>query len=327
MAMKELMKHNLRAEIVAFARARQDDIDAAVDAGAEVIVVEHCLNPYVNKYTYDLTKEQVIDRLVRWVAYAKERGLRTSFMGWDVTRASFELVWDIYAAVVRDAQPDALVITDSFGVASPYAIYMAVRRFKKAYPHLPVELHIHNEFGLAVGSVFAAVAAGLDGVHTSVNGLGARTGNVPTEEVAAALQILMGIDTGIVLSKLGSVSRLVRDISKVPLAPNKPIVGSRIFAEGSGVVTQIIQAMEEAGSRTGMTPYSPDLVGHSPIEFVLGKGTGRHTITYFLEQAGISATREEAEAILAVVRREAEVRKAVLTMEDLKDIAGAVLAE
>lgn len=324
-AMKELLKRNLRAKIVPFARARQDDIDAAVDAGATAIVVEHCLNPYLNKYVYNLTREQLIERLLRWLEYAKDQGLRTTFMAWDVTRASFDFVWEIYATVVREVRPDALVITDSFGVASPYAIFMAVRRFKEAFPDIPLELHLHNEFGLAMGSVFAAVAAGLDGVHTSMNGLGERTGNVPTEEVAAALQILLGIDTGVDLAKLGSVSRLVQEISKIALAPNKPIVGSRVFTVESGVVTHIIRAMEEIGCRTAMTPYTPELVGHSPVELVLGQGTGRHTIGYFLEQSGISTTQEEAEEILKIVRKEAEIRKGLLNVEDLKDIARAVL--
>jgi methanogen homocitrate synthase len=325
-AIKELARMNLQAKIVPFARAMKDDIDAAVDAGAEEIVVEHCLNPYINTYVYDLTKQELIERLLRWVSYAKEQGLRTTFMGWDVTRTSFDFVWEIYAKVMQDAKPDALVITDSFGVATPNAIYMAVRKFKEAYPDTPLELHIHNEFGLAMGSVIAGVTAGLDGVHTSVNGLGSRTGNVPTEEVAASLQILLGIDTGVDLGKIGGVSRLVQQISKVPVSPNKPIVGSRVFTEGSGVVTQIVLEFEKLGCRTGMTPYTGELVGRSPYEIVLGPGIGKHTVDFFLDQAGISAkTAEEKGRILEAVRSEARVRKGLLEIEDLKDIVQRVL--
>ena len=127
------------------------------------------------------------------------------------------------------------------------------------------------------------------------------------------------------MSLLGSVSALVQEISKVHLAPNKPIVGNRVFTVESGVVTHIIQEMEKLGCRTGMTPYTPELVGHKPIQLVIGQGTGKHTIGYFLNLAGIETTDEEADEILRVTREEASIRKGLVETEDLEKIAKKVL--
>ncbi len=322
---RQLIDMKLKARIVPFARARQDDLDATLGCGATAVVVEHCLNPYLVKHAYGLDSAELIDRCVTWTAYAKEKGLRTTFMGWDVTRAPVDYVLSVYKEVVRQAKPDALVITDSYGLASPFAMFHAVQRFRQAFPSMPLELHIHNEFGMAVGAVVAAIAAGVNGVHTSVNGLGERTGNVPTEEVVACLQIDLGIDAGIDTGKLGGLSRLIRDLSKADLAPNKPVVGSRLYKVESGVVTHVITKMQEAGFKTGIFPFTAELVGQDPVEFLLGAGTGRNTIQYFLGQAGIHATDDQADKILAMVHDEGRVRKGLLRPEDLRALAKKVI--
>jgi methanogen homocitrate synthase len=189
-ATKTLLAMNLRAKIVPFARARQDDIDETLDAAASAAVVEHRLNPHLNNCARGLTQDSLVDRLSKWISHAKDQGVWTTFLDWDVIRASFDHVLSIYKQVPQFAHPDALVITDSFGVATPHAAQAAVRHFRAAFPDTPLELHIHNEFGLAMGPVTGAVGAGVDGIHASVNGLGDSTGNIPTEEIAAALEPL-----------------------------------------------------------------------------------------------------------------------------------------
>ncbi len=324
---RRLLKMNLKSRIVPFARARQDDLDCTLDSGATAVVVEHCLNPYLVKHAYGLDYHGLIDRCVTWTGYAKEKGLRTTFMGWDVTRAPVDYALGVYKEVVRQSKPDALVITDSYGLASPFAIYHVLSQFRQAFPTLSLELHIHNEFGMAVGSVVAAVAAGVNGIHTSINGLGERTGNVPTEEVVACLQIDLGIDMGIDMTRFGSLSQLVCELSKVELAPNKPVVGRRLYKAESGVVTHAISRMQDAGFRAGTFPFVPELVGQKPVEFVMGAGTGRNTIQFFLAEAGLHATDAQAEQILALVHQEARIRKGLLQRDDLVQLAKKVLQD
>ena len=118
-ATKKLMEMDLRADIVTFARARKEDIDLSVECGVKHIVVEHAVNPYTCYYAYDVDTERLIKRLVDHIKYAKDCGLKTTFMGWDVTRASLDYVKKVYTAVVEQAEPEAVVYTDGFGVASP----------------------------------------------------------------------------------------------------------------------------------------------------------------------------------------------------------------
>jgi len=117
-AMKRLVKMNLRAQIVPFARCIKQDIDIAAETGTKHVVVEHAVNPYTCQYAYKVDSDALVERIVNSVNYAKGLGLATTFMGWDVTRATLDYVLDIYKKVVEASKPEAVVFTDSFGVAS-----------------------------------------------------------------------------------------------------------------------------------------------------------------------------------------------------------------
>lgn len=316
-AITRLVDMKMKAEIVPFARCIKEDIDAAVDAGAGSVVVEHAVNPYTCLYAYNVDKEALIDRIVGSILYAKSKGLRTTFMGWDVTRATFDFVFDVYQRVVKAAQPEAVVFTDSFGVASPMAIFHAVKTLKATLPGVRVEFHVHNEFGMAMGSVIAAAYAGIDGIHSSINGLGERTGNVPTEEVVAALELLLNIDTGIRVEKLGEISAFVEEISRVPVWNNKPVNGKRLFWLESGVVVDAKTKLQKAGIQPAMAPYLPEVVGHEPIRMVLGGSSGKASVKAYLDEKGISHTDEDVNEMLERVKTEGREKARVLTEEEI----------
>lgn len=329
-AIKRLVKMDLKAEIVPFARSLKSDIDAAAETGARAIVVEHAVNPYVCKYAYDVDTEQLIDRVVEAVDYAKSLGLRTTFMGWDVTRATFEYVRKVYRAIVERSHPEAVVFTDSFGVASPLAIYRAIRTLKRDLPGVRVELHIHNEFGMAMGSVIAAAYAGVDGIHSSVNGLGERTGNVPTEEVVTALEVLLNINTGVKLDRLADICSLVEKISGVPTWRNKPVTGTRLFMVESGIVIHAKQKLEAQGIKAAMMPYLPELVGRAELQVVLGGSSGKASVSYYLDKLGIECTEEEIEQITERVKACGRAKRDLVSerefeeiVRDVKGLAGA----
>jgi 2-isopropylmalate synthase len=171
----------------------------------------------------------------------------------------------------------------------------------------------------------AAVRAGASGVHTAMNGLGERTGNVPTEEVACAFEILMGVKTGVKLEKIHATSRLVSEISKMPVHAGKPIVGERLFKIESGVVTHYTSIMQEKGINPVPVPFMPDLVGRPPMEFVIGKGSGKVTADFFLHKHGLSANDDQINAILEKVKEEAYIRKSLLGEEEFINIARNIL--
>jgi methanogen homocitrate synthase len=324
-ATKKLMEMDLRADIVTFARARKEDIDLSVECGVKHIVVEHAVNPYTCYYAYDVDTERLIKRLVDHIKYAKDCGLKTTFMGWDVTRASLDYVKKVYAAVVEQAEPEAVVYTDSFGVASPLAIYKAISELKKELG-VPVEFHVHNEFGMAMGSVLAAVYAGVDGIHSSINGLGERTGNVATEEVAAALEILLNVPTGVDISKIDKITKLVEGITGITIPPNKPVTGKRLFWLESGVVVHAKEKLERSGIPSAMTPYLPDLVGREPIQIVLGGSSGKASVQYYLDQLGVEVSEEQLDTLVERIKDKGREKRDVLTKEEFDAILKGVLA-
>lgn len=324
-AIRRLVDMNLTSEIVPFARAMKKDIDASLECGAKRVVVEHAINPYDNEYVYGVSAEKVIDRVVTAIGYAKEQGMVPTFMGWDTTRSTFDYVFKVFTEVARQAKPESIVFVDSFGVASPFTIEFVFTELRKAIPDIPLEFHVHNEFGLAMGSVFAAVRAGAAGIHSSINGLGERTGNVATEEVAAGLKLLMGIDTGVNLEKIAYTSRLVEDISKIPVANNKPVVGKRLFWVESGIVVDAIDKLNEAGIEPAMTPYLPSLVGMGEIQVKLGAFSGQASIKYWLKRLGITCSDDQLEELTEIVRKEGRIRNAVLEIEEFKKIVSDYL--
>lgn len=324
-AIKRLIDKKLKSEIIPFARSLKKDVDASLECGAKRIVIEHAVNPYDNEIVYGVSEKEVIDRVVNTIGYAKENGMEPTFMGWDATRSSFDYVLRVFSEIARQAKPHSIVFVDSFGVASPYAIEYIFTELRKAIPNIPLEFHVHNEFGLAMGSVFAAVRAGVSGIHTSMNGLGERTGNVATEEVAAALKILMDIDTGVNLEKIGKTSKLVEDISKIKVANNKPVVGKRLFWVESGIVVDAVEKLNEAGIEPAMTPYLPSLVGMGEIDVKLGAFSGKASVKYWLKRFGINCSEELIDEITDRTRKEGRIRGAVIELEDFRKIIEGVI--
>jgi len=209
-------------------------------------------------------------------------------------------------------------------VASPSAIFHAIRTLKEAFPGVRVEFHVHNEFGMAMGSVISAAYAGVDGIHSSINALGERTGNVATEEVVAGLEMLLGIPTGVDMKKLGKVSELVEKVSGIPMWANKPVNGKRLFWLESGVVVDARSKMEPAGVIPAMCPYMPEMVGHEPIRVVIGGSSGKASVKYYLEEKGVKATDEQVDILLDAFKDKGRSLRRVLTEEEIDEIMGKV---
>lgn len=327
-AIKRLKKMHLKSEIVAFCRAIPKDLDAAIESGVDRIIVEHAVNPYLNTYVYHSTQDQVVEKVVNCLNYVRKNGVKASFMGWDATRSSLDYVLQTFGRIAIDGQPETMAFVDSFGVATPQAIQYSFSELRKVIPEkIDLEFHVHNEFGLAMGSVIAAIMGGARIIHSSMNGLGERTGNVATEQVAAALGILLNIDTGVDLSKIWEVSRLIQDIAKISPAYNNPVVGSRLFWVESGVVVDALEKLNDNGIQAAMTPYMPQLVGRPGPEIKIGAFSGKASVKYYLAQKGRQATDEQLEEILDRVHREGRIRKVILEESTIDGIADSVLGK
>lgn len=319
-AMKKISGLNLKAELIGLARANKEDIHAVMDCGLSSVIVEFPINPYLSQYAYGADVNQNIARAAGAIAYAKEKGLKTSYEPWDCWRTTPELMKTILSGVISQARPDAVIMTDTFAVAIPQAIEYTFRRLREWFPDAIMEFHTHNDFGLGTAQALSAIAGGANGVHSGFNGIGERSGNVPTEEIVSALEILLGVKTGVDLSKLTRISRLVEEVTKYHIADRKAIVGRKLFELESGVGIHFIGRLREKGINP-IYPFAPEIVGGPPLRYVLGKGSGRASIKYFLDKAGMKASEAQIDEILKRVKHTSQVCKDLVSEETFCRIA------
>lgn len=185
---------------------------------------------------------------------------------------------------------------------------------KKLTGGLPIEFHTHNDFGMGVASEMAAVYAGAEVIHSAVNGLGERTGNVATEELMAVLKILIGVNQHYKLDKLMDLCKMVENISGVKLAENKPIVGSRNYVRESGIGVDLVLKYPLA-----MFATDPQIFGRTG-EVVLGKKSGKASVDYYLDKLDIKVSEQVIGEIVKEVKKKGTEKKGLLTIDEFRGI-------
>jgi isopropylmalate/homocitrate/citramalate synthase len=243
------------------------------------------------------------------------------YFPYDTTRAREEDLTNLLTRMVQDAPPDSVGIVDTMGCVLPEAMKYLVRLVKRLTNGLPVEVHTHNDFGMAVATELAGVEAGAEVVHSCANGLGERTGNAALEELIVALHVLYGYETPYRLDRLPELGALVSRLSNLPIAVNKPILGARNFTRESGIGVDLVVKKPLA-----MFGTHPALTGRSG-EVVLGKKSGKASITYSLEQLGVAGVSDEAVGeMLRIVKARSIAKRALVTLDEFREIAQRVLA-
>ena len=313
-AVKEISRAGLKAKIFTFVRAMNVDIDKSVECGAHGVILEVPIGYPKLKYQFKWTWEDVLKKSVATIKYAKERGLYVTYFPYDTTRAREEDLDNLLGRLMQEAPPDSIGIVDTMGCALPEAIQYLVRKIK-TMTRLPVEIHTHNDFGTAVATELAAVTAGAEVVHSCVNGLGERTGNADLEELMVGLHILLGLKTPYRFDKLIALSDLVSSLSGMKLAANKPVVGKGNFIRESGIGIDLVMTKPLA-----MFGTAPRLTGRE-AEIVLGKKSGKASITYTLEKLGIKNVSDESVTeILKAVKDKGTEKKGLLSPDEVQEI-------
>jgi isopropylmalate/homocitrate/citramalate synthase len=319
-AIKEISKLGLKSKIYTFARAINADIDKALECGCHGVIIEVPIGYPKLKYQFKWTWEDVLRKSVPVINYAKSRGMHVVYFPYDTTRAREEDLSNVLTRIMQEAPPDSVGVVDTMGCILPEAMKFMVRMVKKLTNNLPVEVHTHNDFGMAVATELAGVEAGADCVHSCANGLGERTGNAALEELIVALHVLYGYDTKYNLAKLPELGELVSRISRFPIAANKPILGDRNFTRESGIGVDLVVKEPLA-----MFGTHPALTGRKG-EVVLGKKSGKLSITYNLEKLGITDADDEAIGeMLKRVKDKGIEKRGLLTDEEFREIVDGVL--
>lgn len=316
---KLISKANLRAEICGLARTDKKDIDAAVAAGLKYIHTFIATSDIHLKYKLKLTRDQALAKAIEAVEYGKSLGLQVEFSAEDATRTDREFLKKVFKEVA-DAGADRIDIPDTVGYSTPGYI-AEITKDAIAASHLPISVHCHNDFGLAVANAISAIQVGAQCAHVTINGIGERAGNASLEELVMALQCLQfdkKYETNINTKLLYETSRYVSSVVGIHVQPNKAIVGENAFGHESGIHTHGVLS-----NPLTYEPISPELVGRTRW-FQVGKHAGAHGVSAMLEEYGIQPTREQTHEILERVKKLGDQGKHVTDVE-LLSITGEVM--
>lgn len=324
---RQIVDLKLKSKVICLARWLKEDIDVVADCGAYGVIIENVANPWTCNVMWGITEDDIVTRFVEAVRYAKKQGLYTIAMPWDDFRVPLPFLERLFKAIVFDGGADGVAISDTSGNSLPWTTMFIIRKLREWIPGTPIHMHAHNEFGLATADMLAAVAGGASFVHTSINGLGSRGGNAATEEVAVALELLMGINTGIHLDLLYPTCQLVSELAKVPIPPNKAIVGNNLFTYVAGLSVFLFEKVCAAGRPFAYVPFVPQMIGREGYEIVLGKLSGKTAVRRFLDELGVKLTDEQISRLTQLVKEEATIRKSTISRQTFRQLIKRVLEE
>ena len=315
-AVRELAHAGLKAEICALTRAIKSDIDAALSCDVDSIHTFISTSEVQMKYALNMTPEEVLEKSFEAVQYIKDHGVICEFSPMDATRTDFNFLRKV-CMTAEEAGADRINIPDTVGIMNPDSMRRLISRLRETLK-VPLSVHCHDDFGLAVANSLAGVDGGAAQVHVTVNGLGERAGNAALEEVVMGLHMIYKLKTGVNTRLLYETSKLVSRLTGVPIQPNKAIVGENAFAHESGIHTKgvVIKPLT-------FEPISPELVGRRR-KLIAGKLAGRHGIRAELREAGIHPTEKQLKEIVKRVKELGDKGKTV-TDADLFAIARAVM--
>ncbi len=310
----------LSAKICGLARILTQDIDACVDCGVDMIHIFVPSSEIQREHTTKMSEAQVKEQAYKMTRYVKERGFMCMFSAMDATRTRLEFLIDLYKTA-EEGGADILNVPDTVGISEPFAMYELVGEIYRAVK-VPISIHCHNDFGLAVANSLAAVKAGASEVQVSVNGIGERAGNADLAETVMSLNSIYGLKTNIKTERLFEMAKLIERITGIQIPVTKPVVGDNAFSHESGIHTHGVMVRSDTFEPGIMTP---EMVGHRR-RIVLGKHTGKHSIEKKLSEIGMSPSKEELEEILERVKELGASGKRV-TDDDLFSIAEVVMGE
>ena len=312
-AIQMIVADGLRAELWGFARAVPEDVDAVLDLGLRASVIEAPISD-LKLDALGVTREKMVERIKRAVAHAADAGVKVAFFGVDGSRADLDFVVDVYKAAI-DAGAAEIVAVDTLGIAAPEAVAYFVARVRDAVgPGVPLHYHGHDDFGLATAGAVAAVKAGADWIHGTVNGMGERAGNANLPEIALALEALYGYTTNLHLEESVRVSSRIRELCGYDLAPWSPLVGENLFRRETGAVAA------QFHDPPAVEPYSSSLVG-ATRGIVLGKKSGVDSIRIKATELGLDVPEERYRDLLEAVKSRSIANGGLVSDDEFRQLA------
>jgi 2-isopropylmalate synthase len=327
-AVKRVAQEIRTVPIAALARAKKQDVDAAIEAlepaASSRLHVFLATSDLHLRVKLNMTREQALEAITSMVGHGRQHVGEVEFSAEDAGRTDIEFLCQVCRAAV-DAGATVLNLPDTVGYAVPEeygAMFTKVREYLGDPDGITLSAHCHDDLGMAVANSLAAVRAGVRQIECTINGIGERAGNASLEEVVVALAVRkesFGVTTGIHLEELFPTSRMLTEITGAQVAPNKAIVGANAFAHEAGI--------HQDGIIKNPLTYeiiSPQTVGVPARSLVLGKHSGRNALRQSLRDLGYEASDPELAEVYARVTALADQSKLVRA-RDIVAIAHEVI--
>jgi len=327
-AVKTVAKEVRGVPIAALARAKKEDVSAAIEAlepaAAPRLHVFLATSDLHLRVKLNMTREQALEAIATMIRYGRQHVGEVEFSAEDAGRTEIDYLCEVCRVAV-DAGATVLNLPDTVGFAVPEeygAMFTRVREHLGDPEGVTLSAHCHDDLGMAVANSLAAVRAGVRQIECTVNGIGERAGNASLEEVVVALAVRkesFGVTTGIRLEQLFPSSRMLTEITGALVAPNKAVVGANAFAHEAGI--------HQDGIIKNPLTYeiiSPQTVGVPSRSLVLGKHSGRNALRMTLKEMGYEANDTELAEIYRRVTALADEAKQVRA-RDVVDIAHKVI--
>ncbi|MES0031207.1 homocitrate synthase [Mesorhizobium sp. M0040] len=309
----------LPVRLMAWCRMTSLDLDAAIESGVHAVNLSLPASDIQLAAKLGLDKAgalQVIEHMVRRAAAA---GFFVAVGCEDASRANRDHLARVIETAAR-AGASRVRLADTVGVLDPFSTFELVAQLVAQSP-IDLEFHAHNDLGLAAANTLAAIRAGARHASVTVLGLGERAGNAALEEVAAAMAVLDGADTGIELTALPDLAGQVAWAARRQPAAIKPVVGADVFTHESGI--HVAGLLKDSRTYQGLDPA---LVGRCR-RIVIGKHSGATAIAHVLSESGRDLDPDLAAAMVARVRREAAETKSTVTATQLVELYDGMCSE
>lgn len=297
-----LMELNLKARLIAWNRATIEDIKSSLDVGASAVEISLPVSDVQIKNKLNKDKRWILDELKRVLDFCKDKGLYVSVGGEDSSRADMSFLLQFVITAEKHGA-NRFRFCDTVGVLNPFTAFENVK-FLKENTKVPIEIHFHNDLGMATANSLAAIKAGAEYVNTTFMGLGERAGNVPLEEMIMALKMSDTYETGCHIHLLSDTLKDIAKILNIKIPFNKPVIGRNVFRHESGIhVDGVLKAPEN------YEPFPPEIIGRKR-SITFGNSSGRAALVYLLKKWGINIKKETLNAnLLEFARKCVSVRK------------------
>lgn len=308
-AIKKIAQMGLSASVLGWNRANIDDLQHSLDCDVDSVALSMSASDIHIENKLRKSREWVLSTVQEAVSYAADHGLYISCNAEDASRADMGFLLE-FARTAKEAGADRIRYCDTIGLDDPFSAYERVKTIVDNVD-IDVEMHTHNDFGMATANSVAGMKAGARFISTTVMGIGERTGNTPLEEIVMASKHILKIQTGVDTSKLLELVEFVAKASNRQIPAWKPIVGANCFAHEAGIHTDgVIKMM------SNYEPFTPEEIGLCR-RIVIGKHSGRNTLISALKEKGISLDEQTAIKLLERTRSAAISLKRSLSPEEL----------